>query len=373
MKPQVLCLSSGGSKGLVHLGVLARYHYSNLLSDIHTYTGTSIGSLVCVLLNVGYNPAEIAELFFEFKLDHQVGLANLIEDFGFFSMNQLKSKIENMITNKWGSVPTFKELFEKTKKELFITTYNIDMMEVYYFNHISEPDCLVSEAVCISMSIPIFFKAYIYKGHKFVDGAVGNSFPIELFDNSNTSILGVVVYSDKQPSSSFTNYVSRLSEGNNKEYIKLKIKSCKKNCTIIEVECEDPDFFIVDVNKRADIYSAGWLEADKTIIKPFTITCDYTKELLDKTAQVCDNLLPFISTMALKRPDIILKYVERLPIQNIVALHNISSSIQDLQSLKQSCMRREEKKTLYHHLNRIFTTIVPKGFWTKIPFGKSLK
>lgn len=373
MKPRVLCLSSGGSKGLVHLGVLSRFNMNGLLDEIHTYSGTSIGALVCVLLNVGYEPAEVAEMFMEFKLDHQVGMANLIEDFGFFSMTQLKERIEDMIVKKWGFVPTFEQLYQATRKVLFITTYNIDRMEVYHFNYMTEPTCSVSEAVCISMSIPIFFKAYHYKSYRFVDGAVGNSFPVELFDNDNVPILGVVVYSDKQPSQSFTNYVSRLSEGNNKEYIKLKIKSCKENSTIIEVECEDPDFFIVDIEKRADIYSKGWLAADRHMIEPFTVKCEYSKELLHKTSEMCDNFLPFISTMLQKRPDLVLRHISLLPYQNILALYNISHVIKDMTSIREQCMRREEKKTLYHRLSKVLANVLPKGLLQRFSVVESLK
>ena len=63
MKPEILVLSSGGSKGLAHLGALSFYEMNNQLTNIHTYVGCSIGSMISLLLNVGYKASELAELF----------------------------------------------------------------------------------------------------------------------------------------------------------------------------------------------------------------------------------------------------------------------------------------------------------------------
>jgi predicted acylesterase/phospholipase RssA len=54
-----LCISSGGMKGLYYLGVLDYYYEKKLLDNVKYYAGTSIGSLICLLLIIGYTPKEI--------------------------------------------------------------------------------------------------------------------------------------------------------------------------------------------------------------------------------------------------------------------------------------------------------------------------
>ena len=135
MKPEILVLSSGGSKGLAHLGALSYYEMKNQLTNIHTFVGCSIGSMICLLLNVGYRASELAELFLYFKLDYQTGLSNIIDDYGFYDMKQLKEKLSKMVMDKLGMVPTLKQLYELTKKRLLISTYNVDRLETYYFDY----------------------------------------------------------------------------------------------------------------------------------------------------------------------------------------------------------------------------------------------
>ena len=54
-----LVLSGGGVNGILELGALQYCNDKNLLSSIKTYVGTSIGSIICYLLIIGYTPVEI--------------------------------------------------------------------------------------------------------------------------------------------------------------------------------------------------------------------------------------------------------------------------------------------------------------------------
>jgi hypothetical protein len=54
-----LVLSGGSSKGIIILGALQYLIDNYLISNIETYIGTSVGSIICYLLLIGYTPIEI--------------------------------------------------------------------------------------------------------------------------------------------------------------------------------------------------------------------------------------------------------------------------------------------------------------------------
>jgi hypothetical protein len=269
-----------------------------------------------------------------------------------------------MIKNKLGFVPTLKQLHDLTQKRLIISTYNIDKMENYYFDYFTEPNCLVVDAVCISMSIPIFFKAWEYKGYRFVDGAVGDPFSIDLLNDGKTPILGVVLYSDKKPVQSFINFISKLSEGNNKEYVKMKLKDLKKNCEIVELECIDPDFFNVNYEERMNVYAQGYRAAQKVKFD----FCKEDNEIIQKINEICSPpLLSVLGDLIEKKTDLVMESFRNMPYYQMISLCKISDMFVEIKRLKARENVVQVKNTIYHHLHRIMSIIIPKHFWSRIP------
>ena len=63
-----LVLSGGSSKGILILGALQYAQDNFLLNKINKYIGTSVGSIICFLLLIGYTPIEIM-IYFIFYLN----------------------------------------------------------------------------------------------------------------------------------------------------------------------------------------------------------------------------------------------------------------------------------------------------------------
>ena len=60
-RPKVgLCLSGGGAKGMIHIGVLKVLERAGIPVDI--VTGTSMGGLIGGLYSIGYTPMQIDSL-----------------------------------------------------------------------------------------------------------------------------------------------------------------------------------------------------------------------------------------------------------------------------------------------------------------------
>ena len=54
-----IILSGGALKGLLTLGSLQYVYDNNNLNDVTQYIGTSVGSIICFLLSIGYTPVEL--------------------------------------------------------------------------------------------------------------------------------------------------------------------------------------------------------------------------------------------------------------------------------------------------------------------------
>src|SRR5690348_897778 len=54
-----LCLSSGGIRGLIQLGALHEFWNRGYLTNLQYYAGSSVGSVISLLLAIGYEPIYI--------------------------------------------------------------------------------------------------------------------------------------------------------------------------------------------------------------------------------------------------------------------------------------------------------------------------
>ena len=124
-KFNAIVLSGGGIKGLGLLGGL-QYMIDNKLfdKDIKYYSGTSVGSIICYFLAIGYTPIEmmvysITHKVFEIKDINSV--ESIFKGEGLYDFSIFISHFEKMTIDKIGYIPTLKELHKKMKKTLVLT------------------------------------------------------------------------------------------------------------------------------------------------------------------------------------------------------------------------------------------------------------
>ena len=69
---ETLVVSGGSTKGILFLGALHFFYLKGSLDQINSYFGTSVGSIICLLLAVGYHPLDLVTCFekinFSFEL-----------------------------------------------------------------------------------------------------------------------------------------------------------------------------------------------------------------------------------------------------------------------------------------------------------------
>jgi len=158
-----IVFEGGGIKGLAYVGALQVLEEVNILQNITRVTGVSIGSLLAVLVYVGYSPAEIKVIMGEdlgtVTIDHSCGfcslLPNLMSKFGWNPGKRVQKDLGEKVRAKTGNPnSTFRELYNQTGKELCIVVTNLNHMATEYFHVKTTPNVPIALAAYMSMAVP---------------------------------------------------------------------------------------------------------------------------------------------------------------------------------------------------------------------------
>jgi predicted acylesterase/phospholipase RssA len=238
----ILVVAGGGIKGLAMLGSIKCLYENNLLNNIVKYAGTSIGGLLCGLLYIGYTPYELYKFFL--KLDfiklHKSQFNNLIETFGLDNGNRILSMITKLLNARgYNDNITFKDLFIKTNKKIYITGTCLNDTSAHYFSVDTTPDMPFKIALRITMSLPIYFSPVEYNGNLYIDGGCVDNYPINLFKSEIHNVLGIyaqnnTVYYEKI--SNFEEYLESIINSFSYSTIYLINNNYKRNTIIIKLD-----------------------------------------------------------------------------------------------------------------------------------------
>jgi NTE family protein len=195
MKYENLVLEGGGPYGLVYVGAIQSlekvWNVNNVSQHIKRFAGSSIGSLLAMCCAIGLTGIEIEKLIMdkntgEFKDCSRFVVKNiydLINTYGYCRGDNYYKFTKNILLSKMGDAHiTFKQLYEKTNKELVVTATNLNRHIVEYFSHYTTPDMEVALAVRISSGYPFIFRPILHNGCYYADGGITSNYPLYVFD-----------------------------------------------------------------------------------------------------------------------------------------------------------------------------------------------
>jgi predicted acylesterase/phospholipase RssA len=279
-----LCISGGGIKGFAFVGAL-EYLFNKSFIDynkINTWVGTSIGSILCFLLILGYNIHEIGEFIYDFNfesLQTDINIDYLLESFGVNNGIKIMVLLSNFLKEKYNLEDiNFIDLYNLTKKKLIIIGTNYSKGIETIFNHETYPEMSVITAIRISISIPFFFEPVLFNNDYYIDGAFSNNFPINHCD----------------PKTTFGIYIKHTNIKNNLNNIlelfvgclniladSITQKNFYNNYTILEIESNDIEFlkFELSIDTKLKLILLG-----QNLAKKFLIELE-AKKLIEKSKE----------------------------------------------------------------------------------------
>ena len=162
-----LCLSSGGARGLAHVGVIQVLEEEGI--PIAAISGTSMGAYVGSLWAAGFNGAQLESLAAEIK-DRRT-LFRLLDPLFPPSAGLIRGeKIRHHLERSLGTM-TFADL----RKPLLVVATDLDSLEAKVF----DSGC-VAEAVHASAAIPGVCAPVVVHGRRYTDGGASEPLPVHV-------------------------------------------------------------------------------------------------------------------------------------------------------------------------------------------------
>lgn len=224
-----VALSSGGSRGLAHIGVLEILEKNKIPIDM--IAGTSMGALIGALYAIEPNAKKIEKQIFKLKDEK-------LFDYTFPRYGLIAGKkIEQILDKMIGDVD-FKDL----KIPLYVTSFDLGNSREIIFHRGS-----VAKAVRASISIPGIFIPIINKERILVDGAVADPIPTEILKKSGADIIIAVNVNYMKNKKPLIN--AKATAKQSKKNLPSIYQNVMKSLHIRDCELSEADLF----GEKADI------------------------------------------------------------------------------------------------------------------------
>ena len=168
-----IALSGGGSRGMVHIGVLQALEENGIYPEI--VSGTSAGAVIGALYTHGYSPEEINEISCKQSFIRMFSLK--IPNTGFARHKLLRKLLHEYLPDN---------TFNHTVKPLLVSVTNLNSGHIETYEKGPLIDYLVA-----SSSIPILFEPVQIGDFKYVDGGVLMNLPAAPIRNRCDVLIGI--------------------------------------------------------------------------------------------------------------------------------------------------------------------------------------
>jgi NTE family protein len=277
----------GGVKGVALIGALKRLEEEGI--EFGRVAGTSAGAIAASLVASGYKAEEIKDILWnknfndfanvkvfirkKWRIVFSPYILNLLSLFfssagyGVFSTDKFYIWVKGLLKEK--GVTDFKSV------PIYLRVFAVDVFnqQLLQFDKDVSPHLEVAEAVRMSMSIPLFFRAKVKKKALIVDGGVLANYPIATFsaEGSLVSTIGFKLISkDETLPPSFPRnilaYLMRIFETMQTAHEKVYVEEAKWARTIpIPTGTISTIKFDLTEEDKKFLWDSGYNAADKAI------------------------------------------------------------------------------------------------------------
>lgn len=228
-----LIFEGGGVRGDVFTGAYMELQKHIAMDSVKNVGGSSAGAIIATAIAFKATTAELDSImqntdFGTFNDGKLGGIFRMFSHYGYFKGKRFTNFVASYLEMKTGNPDiTFAEMKQMGYKNLYVTGTCMDCQSVSIFSYETYPNMKVKDAIRISMSVPLYFKAIfldekgnIYQHqnkekslHIYADGGILMNYPIRIFDSTkfvtnmqylhnqfiyNTETLGFRVESEAQ-------------------------------------------------------------------------------------------------------------------------------------------------------------------------------
>lgn len=246
-------------KAMACIGVARFLEERSLMKPVRNFVGTSAGSIICLLMALGYSSTEIRKALVETLADDTLTgfdvekIFDIMTTYGMNDGSGLARGLERLVYKRYHVKDiTFIDLAKASGKNLVVCVSNLTKESPEYLSVDTAPGLSVIKAVVASCSIPILFQPVEIGGCMYLDGALYNNFPIDYFsDNKLRDILGInIVFKNYQKHDTFGKYLRFLFNSVVERFNKKLLSNQDRNIVTLEFEEEEGWFSFEDAKIR---------------------------------------------------------------------------------------------------------------------------
>lgn len=270
MNIENLVFSGGSIKAISYIGCIQALEEYDIRKNIKTIAGTSAGGFFASIMTLGYTAKEMKSIvlgidFGMFKDITTESILAFMNNYGFDTGNKLMQFIRILIKKKCNNENiTFQELYDLTNIQLILTGTCLNTKEVEYFSYKTHPEMKLIDAIRITVSIPLIYNKVQYEEKMYIDGAVLDNYPIQLFNQYKDKTIGFLLSSANDCNvSNIGNYIKSIISCINHKLRSYQIMGFDKQTVNIEVDLSTLEFSISREKK------------DKIITMAYDITKEY--------------------------------------------------------------------------------------------------
>lgn len=191
-KCNILSLDGGGIRGVMllqQLIVLENELNCNICEYFDIITGTSTGSIIAVLLALGYKATDILELY----LNH----ANKIFKKQFLRFGIFRPKYNDKYFNKILKDYVGNKTTNDLVTHIIVPAYNITTKKKRIFKSIKDNNVKLFDIIRSSSSAQSFFKPHKINGENYIDGGmvINNPALVSYIDAINMGYINISILS----------------------------------------------------------------------------------------------------------------------------------------------------------------------------------
>lgn len=335
-----LVFDGGGVKSFAYVGAVKELVNTGTVKEeeIQRVSGTSAGSIIAMLLALGYTVADMPALIQELDCKQFIDswFSNVTSAIyytcytGIFGISKGKyplQKFKELIKHKTGNEDlTFRELHalrasdlkkhgKSQFKDLYVTGYCLnDQQSVVISHEHNFPDLPIATAIRLSISLPILFIPVTIDGKHYMDGGINlkHSYKIHLFDNIKYKEPEDIISDNDQISKNWLNPHSLGFRLNYSKPISAKIKGLmdfikgllsvftdNEHCFNLSLKHEartiycDPcgvktDEFDISVERKDMLFNSGAIGVKEYLAKTIAKHSDVA-DIFDSNAMVLND------------------------------------------------------------------------------------
>lgn len=203
-----IVISGGGPAGLSFYGAIRESHKQGLwqFENLESMYGTSIGSLLCVILCLNYEWSVLDDFLIKrpWQQVFKINMYTIVDSFqkrGMYDIGVIEDFLLPLFKGKDISINiTLLEFYELTHIDLHVYSAEIHNYDLIDFSHKTHPNWRLVDVVYCSSSLPVVFSPMIRDGSCYCDGGFISNYPLRFclqHGNKVDEILGVKMNIDR--------------------------------------------------------------------------------------------------------------------------------------------------------------------------------